>query len=343
MSLKILVVFTGGTIGSEALDGRVFLSSTTPEPLLLKQYRSDIDKSDNVLFTFIRPLNILSENLHPEDWHNLVKSIEEQKPDLFDGIIVTHGSDTLSFTSAFLSLYFHALSKPMLLVASNYPLEHPHANGLLNFKVAIEFIRHINEPNVFVSYSNTPQKTQIHYGSRLSACLPLSNNFLSIQSQPYMEWCNNRFQLLSANFPKGAPIPLQNKTSPRIQIVTPYPGLNYKTINTSESDVILHTLYHSGTACCSNQHGAEYDLLDFTAKCRKEGKPIYFAPIFQAKNLYASTRDLLEAGGYFIWNTSLESAFAKLHIAYGNFANTNDINRFLSNNIAGEMITPPAC
>ena len=85
--------------------------------------------SKEVLFKIIQPINILSENAIPDDWNSIVKSIEENWNNDYSGIIITHGTDTLSFTSSALSQYFYNFNKPVILVSSDKPIKEKNATG----------------------------------------------------------------------------------------------------------------------------------------------------------------------------------------------------------------------
>ena len=119
---NILVVFTGGTIGSTASEGTINTSSTAPFKLI-QQFQQHYKNHQQIHFSTIQPLQILSENLAPCVWQTLITAIEAQQPDQYDGIIITHGTDTLAYTAAALSFYFNAIKIPMLLVSSDYPLD----------------------------------------------------------------------------------------------------------------------------------------------------------------------------------------------------------------------------
>ena len=67
----------------------------------------------------------------------LAKYIKEQiESEKYDGIIITHGTDTLQYTSAMLGYMFDDVSIPIVLVSSNYVLEDKRANGLINLSKA---------------------------------------------------------------------------------------------------------------------------------------------------------------------------------------------------------------
>ena len=336
---NILVVFTGGTIGS-IVSNHAINTNTEQSHQIIERFKAVYSNKKEICFKAIQPLQILSENLHSSDWKTLIQSIESEDLSQFDGIIVTHGTDTLSFTSSALSLYFNAIKIPLLLVSSNYPLDHPQANGLINFNCAINFIQQRSEVGVFVPYKNTSAIfTDIHLGSRLSSCLPLSSDFISIQNKVFLQFNGKSFHKEhSINLELQQPTPLKPHFSTRVLLIKPYPGLDYSQFSINGVDIILHDLYHSGTACVSPQWGDNYSLLQLIEKCRSLNIPLYAAPAIKEVNSYDSTNILIEAGAKMIWNISLESAYAKILLGYGNFNQPKKIEYFLQKNIASEYV-----
>lgn len=335
----ILVVFTGGTIGSTAVDGTINTSGPAPFKLL-QQFQQRYADHQQVAFTTLEPIAILSENLAPEFWKILIDALEATNLAQYDGIIITHGTDTLSYTAAALSFYFHALGVPMLLVSSNYPLDDPRANGPENFICAVEFIVKENRPGVFVPYRNPQQPAQLHKGTRLASCLQLSGDFMSVQNKSYMQFANGQFSLLNpiACQAPDSNWPLTACFSERILLVRPYPGLDYRVFDLAGVDAVLHDLYHSGTACVSAQWGESHSLLKFIEHCKALGINVYLAPACQSADAYQSTRVLVEWGAVMIWNMSMEAAYVKLALAHGNFSDNEKIMAFINSDIAGEHV-----
>ena len=153
-----------------------------------------------------------------------------------------------------------------------------------------------------------------------------------------MQFENQRFLPLHTAPEPGKKYPLKADFSKRILLIKPYPGLDYSCFDLNAIDVVLHDLYHSGTACSSKQWGANLSMLKFLQRCRERGINVYLAPAIQSENAYETTRALLDAGAEIIWNMSLESAYVKLLLAYGNYNDDREIIDFLNNDIAGEHI-----
>jgi len=244
----------------------------------------------------------------------------------------------LAYTAAMLAIYFHRLPIPMLLVSSNFPLDNHQGNGLKNFLCAVEYVRQRRQPGVFVPYQNPGQAMHVHLAARLSSCLPMSGDFISVQNRPYMTYENGEFE---QHYPlppiRSATYQFHSRFA-QILMVRPYPGLNYNDFRLDSTDAVLHDLYHSGTACVSQQWGAEHSLIAFSKQCKEAGTPLYFTPIKRSESAYGSTRELLAHGAKMIWNTSLEASYAKLVLAHAMFDDSQSIDTFLEQDIAWEQV-----
>ncbi|QIE59677.1 asparaginase [Rasiella rasia] len=116
---KILLIYTGGTIGmikdfeTGALQNFNFdqLLEHIPELQLLD---CDIDTT-----SFEKPID--SSNMNPTYWTMLAKLIEDNY-DAFDGFVVLHGSDTMSYTASALSFMLENLGKPVVFTGSQLPI-----------------------------------------------------------------------------------------------------------------------------------------------------------------------------------------------------------------------------
>jgi len=335
---RILLVFTGGTIGSSLTDGTIDTDGGAAFKLISLFRQHDAD-AGSVEFKTLQPLQILSENLHPRAWATLIGAIEAEDLSQFDGIIVTHGTDTLAYTASTLAMYFHGLDIPLLLVSSDRPLDDPQANGLANFRCAVAFIRQKLATGAFVPYRNPGSDMQLHIATRLLSCLPLGSDFISAGGQPLMRYADGTFtQLHPLPQRPSTRFALQNRFDSRILLIRPYPGLDYGRIELSSVDAVLHDLYHSGTACSSRQWGDQHALTTFVERCRQAGVPIFMAPSILSESAYGSTRELLDAGADMLWNISLESAYGKLLLAFGSFDSAEMRTEFLQTSVNYEQL-----
>ena len=70
-------------------------------------------------------LNLDSSNIQPEEWQFMAEQVAEALPD-YDGIIITHGTDTMAYTASALSYMLQNLSKPVVLTGAQIPIGQDH-------------------------------------------------------------------------------------------------------------------------------------------------------------------------------------------------------------------------
>lgn len=142
---KILLIYTGGTIGmrkdfdSGALKAFNFskLLQRIPE---LKQLDCEIET-----FSFENPID--SSNMNPEKWGEIASIIEENYSE-FDGFVVLHGSDTMSYSASALSFMLENLAKPVVFTGSQLPIGDLRTDAKENLITAIQIasLQHNGKP-----------------------------------------------------------------------------------------------------------------------------------------------------------------------------------------------------
>jgi len=318
---RILVVFTGGTIGCSVDDSIIDVDKEKPFYLLkLFKEKYDID----VDFDTIQPYNILSENIIPYNWAVLHEAIKAVNPEKYDGIIVAHGTDTLPYTSAVLGFLFNYLDIPLIIIGSNYPLEDRRSNGLNNFYNAVRFITEARMKGVYAIFEDNTKRNIVYLSTRMLEADQYNDQFSSFGGVDLGEMKNGKFILIKDKINPIKEKLLESRErlisgnidfSNRILAIRPYPGLDYGFFDLGcKPKAVLHGLYHSGTACAAEQ---TYSLPRFVTKCREAGIDFYIASIKNPKgDLYASSGEIIESGAIPLANISFEAALAKLYIAY---------------------------
>ena len=85
----------------------------------------------------IRDSPIDSSNMNPKYWVDITEIIEENYQK-FDGFVVLHGSDTMSYTASALSFMFENLSKPVVFTGSQLPIGDLRTDAKENMITSIE-------------------------------------------------------------------------------------------------------------------------------------------------------------------------------------------------------------
>ena len=135
MQSKVLLIYTGGTIGmnrnphTKALEPFDFehLLYNVPE---LKQFDTEIST-----YQFSPPID--SSDMSPERWTELSHVISDHYND-YDGFVVLHGTDTMAYTASALSFMLENLTKPVIFTGSQLPIGQLRTDGKENLITSIE-------------------------------------------------------------------------------------------------------------------------------------------------------------------------------------------------------------
>ena len=157
---KIALISTGGTIASK-IDYRTGgvtsvlsardLYTSIPE---LSLYAS-IDTE--ILF------NEYSENIGPTQWNLIAnKIIDKINSGIYDGIVISHGTDTMSYTAAALSFALQDLPIPVILVGAQRSSDRPSSDASSNLIASVIFATQLDYSGVFVSMHGSISDEQIH-------------------------------------------------------------------------------------------------------------------------------------------------------------------------------------
>lgn len=173
---KILLLLTGGTIGSAVNDHCINVDSSRGDDLL-SYYREHHSRA--VEFDVVRPFNILSENAEPKHWLKIIETLQSYRLSDYDGVIIAHGSDTLPYTAAALSYGLDCPLIPIVLVAANYAIGERGSNAIANFSAVVEFISNMKLPGFYVIYKNSDHVIYVHLATRLQEADWLKDDFTS--------------------------------------------------------------------------------------------------------------------------------------------------------------------
>ena len=274
--MKIKVIMTGGTVGSEEKNGVI---SNDKNKDVVAHWKEK-SKSD-IEFTKAYPYSILSENICIENWEML---LQELKKDItgYSGIIITHGSDTLSYTSAMVSIFCRDFKIPVVLTGANKVLSHPDSNGISNFEKAVDIIRE-NKTGVWTVFD----------GIYPANCIMEANCFTDKFS---LGECSEKYP--EFNFD----IKFKNK----VMIIKEYPFADYSAVDlANDVKAVLLVGYHSGTA---NENSVKV----LAEKCINKGIDLYLQGLSSKSGIYSSTDNLMKSGVTPLYDMTAEYAFAFL-------------------------------
>lgn len=306
----ITYILTGGTIGSSIGGDGI----AHPDADLSALIGTDAKVRS--------PYNIQSENLDGKCLNLLIKETAEViKEGLSEGIIITHGSDTLQYTAAILDNIFGGAGIPIMVVAANFVLTDARSNGKANLYFARRFIKEKRGRGVFVCYKNDGEAVKIHRGNALLPHEPFSDRLMSINDECFGYYSDNDDMEAAGYVQKSSPaergeydgrIPQLIVDPGCILRIDPYPGMAFPEIGDKVKAVLLGS-YHSGTIGISDGLGC------FLAKAREKSVPVYICGITRNGTEYESISAYEELGIIPIYDISPINAYCILWLKVGGF------------------------
>lgn len=297
--MKINLVATGGTIGSRYKNGELVISDEAT-----KQIASVIG-AHKVFGDF----KIHSAGVDFADLNALRLQIQKATDDA-DGVVVTHGTDTLAYSAAYLAYAFSSTKIPIVMCAADMALTEDDSNGFAVLNATKSFISR-GEAGVYVLYKNPGEVVRIHHGARIIPAHLHENFYFSLGT-------GSKFT--DTGLMRGMNFEL--KSDKNVLCVIPYVGMDYSVYDMSKFAAVAQSAYHSGRINTDNfnKFAAEHpDIPMFFLTGNKKYAPGTFAP-----NVTECPR---------ITQTAL---YMKLLIGLNN--NVKDIKSFVLRNACGEMI-----
>ena len=336
---KILLLSTGGTIASK-VDYRT--GAVTPV-LTAEELNSSVPELTNIANIDAEVLfSEYSENIMPEHWLKIAEKITQYSKSDYVGIIIAHGTDTMHYTSAFLSFSLAGFPLPIALVGSQRSSDRASSDAALNLIGATKFIVECKTKGIFVvmHQDENDETVACHLGTRVrknhtskrGAFQTIGNNpaFLVANNEIHKNMKNDFFT--SKNFQPKI------KLNEKVSLVKYYPGYDpnmLETIIDSGCKVIIFEgtgLGHIGKNMYSvlkkaNEKGI---FMGMTSQCI-DGRV--------RMTVYESGRDLLNLGITPLENMIPEVALVKSMWVSGNEENYDRIKEIMLNNIASEFST----
>jgi L-asparaginase len=248
---KILLIYTGGTIGmmkdfeTGALKAFNFskLISKIPE---LKQLDCDIET-----ISFEKPLD--SSNMTSIHWISIANSIQNNY-DSFDGFVVLHGSDTMSYTASALSFMLENLSKPVIITGSQLPIGDLRTDAKENLITAIQIATLQTKNKSVISEVGLYFEYKLYRGNRTTKIN--AEHFNAFASPNYPELAESGVHLkINTPFllPKSSKkFKINTELDDHVAVIKLFPGINESVLSAilnipNLKGIVLET-YGSGNA-----------------------------------------------------------------------------------------------
>ncbi len=334
---KILLLSTGGTIASK-IDYRT--GAVTPV-LTAEELNSSVPELAKIANIDTQVLfSEYSENIMPEHWLQIAEKINGYSKSDYTGIIIAHGTDTMHYTSSFLSFALAGFPIPIVLVGSQRSSDRASSDAALNLISATKFITESKTKGVYIVMHQDENDETIacHLGTRVRKNHTSKRGaFQTIGDVPAFIIAENQIQKnITEDFFKVNEFQPKIYLDTKVALVKYHPGydprLLDKIIEMGFRGIIFEgtglghvgkTMYESVKK--ANEKGI---FLGMTSQCI-DGRI--------RMTVYESGRDLLDLGIVPLENMIPEVALVKAMWAMGNSQNRDEVKKIMLENIASEL------
>lgn len=144
-----LIIDTGGTIGMEASPSGLAPARGLLKSIVLGDQRLAAWQEHSLSWRQWQP-PIDSSDMRPSHWFELRDQIISTE---CDGVLITHGTDTLSYSAAALSFLLAGSGKTVVITGAMRPLIQTNSDGFTNLTLALDILAR-QQPEVFVAFNN---------------------------------------------------------------------------------------------------------------------------------------------------------------------------------------------
>ncbi len=340
-SPRILIVYTGGTIGMVESEG-----GYVPEPGTLQALmdaRAAFQADDVPAYDVLEFDPLLdSANMTPADWLRIARTIRDHH-ESYDGFLVVHGTDTMAFTAAALSFMLQPLDKPVLLTGAQLPLNETRTDAQGNLLTSIVLLGDYHDRFAGVHlffHDRLFRGTRVTKVNADSFAAFDSPNFPAVGTAGIdldLEWD----RVPAPQRPPRTPVVTALGTA-TVSAFRLFPGLDAASLENVLAPPVQGVVLECFGA--GNAPARDDAFLGVLRDATERGVVIVAVPQplrgTADLSLYATGQALADAGVVSGYDMTTEAALAKLYYLFEQDHTPDEVRRLVQTNLRGEL-TPP--
>ena len=223
---NILLIYTGGTIGMMKDFETGALKAFNFNKLLQRIPELKLLDCDIETVSFEHPID--SSNMNPKEWVKIASIIEENYSK-FDGFVVLHGSDTMSYSASALSFMIENLAKPVIFTGSQLPIGDLRTDAKENLITAIQIASLKSKSKTVVHEVCLYFEYKLYRGNRTTKINAEHFNAFTSPNFPALAESGVHLKLSQELFlpkPNGKKVIFHKELDDNIVILKLFPGIN---------------------------------------------------------------------------------------------------------------------
>ncbi len=330
MKKKILLIFTGGTMGMKALEEEKGINSDKFIGEIF-HYIPEVKKIAQIELEV--PFTLDSTDVGIPEWQRLGELLA-QNIDRYDGFVIIHGTDTMSFTACALSYMMVNLPRPVILTGSQRPLASIRTDARSNLINAIELATY-PIPEVGLLFSN-----QLFRGNRTKKISIDGFDAFASPNFPLLAKVGRKIEMITPPRRPNGIFRIETGFDPRVACIHLFPSIQlsfWEEILKSDIQIVILEAFGAGNIPSYNKN-----LLEFISEFTSSGRLVVIgsqAPEGTCDlSLYPNGRIAQKAGAISARDMTLEATIVKAMFLLALFK--GDIPRIRKNfhfSIAGEI------
>jgi glutamyl-tRNA(Gln) amidotransferase subunit D len=314
---NIVMIITGGTISSR-LDPKSGGVIPTDEGEILN-IAPKINEICNI--TIDSPFMKFSEDMDPKDWTKIAKVCEKHLNDKsVDGIIITHGTDTLHYTAAALSFFIEKPNKPIAITYSQRSIDRASTDAALNLICAAKYATSDIAEVALIGHENTNDETclAISGGKTRKMHSSKRDTFKPINSEPLAKITPEKIDILKTFNARdnSRKIKIDTKFENKVTIIKVHPGQDPSILEYYKQQGYKGIIIEATGLGQVPGKKSEFNWLPKIKNSIDSGMIICATPqtIYGTlnPNVYSAGRDLQKTGIIFLGGMLSETALVKL-------------------------------